>query len=216
MTEKVEKQPIFMISNLETLKVMTDPLHLQIFELLNPEPQTVNQIAQKIGISGSRLYYHFNMMEAVGLIRVVETRTVKNIIEKIYWVTADDIEIDKDLLNFSSQSGQENVTSVIMSSIDATREDILRSLRVMSFELEQGALPHSRQMVIKKLKKRLRDETFQQFLDEFNLLIKTYEELPDEVDEGEEASIYSLACFLYPSFAFGKDNETMRTEENHA
>jgi len=217
MIEKAQKQPVFMISDLETLKVMTDPLRLQIFELLNPEPQTVNQIAQKVGTSSSRLYYHFNLMESVGLLRVVETRTVNNIIEKIYWVTADDIEIDRDLLNFSSQNGQENLARVVRSAVDATREDILRSLRARSEALEQGAGPHPRQIVIKKLNKRLRDETFMQFIDEFNAVLKSFEDLQDEeAVETEETNMYSIACFLYPNFAFGEAHDHSNAEETDA
>lgn len=216
MDEKAQKQPVFMISDLETLKVMTDPLHLQIFELLNPEPQTVNQIARKMGTSGSRLYYHFNLMETAGLIRVVETRTVNNIIEKIYWVTADDIEIDRDLLNFSSQDGQDNVAWVVRSAVDDTREDILRSLRAMAVALEQGAAPHPRQIMIKKLTKRLRDETFTQFLEEFDLLLKTFEDLPDDGEDLEESNVYSVACFLYPNFAFVEEHDDFTVEENDA
>jgi predicted transcriptional regulator len=216
MKEKAQKQPVFMISDLDTLKVMADPLHLQIFELLNPEPRTINQIAQKLGTSSSRLYYHFNLMEAAGLVRVVETRTVNNIIEKIYWVTADDIDIDRSLLNFSFQDGQENITRVMLALVDATREDMLRSLRARSVELELGAQSHPRQMMVKKFKKRLRDETYQQLVNDFNLLLKTFEDLPDEEGGEAEASIYSVACFLYPSFDFGEDTDNVNVEEQHA
>ena len=207
MREQPEKQAIFMIRDLETLKVMTDPLHLQIIELLSPEPQTVGQIAQQLGLSGSRLYYHFKLLESAGLIRVVETCLVNNLVEKRYWVTADNIEIDPDLVNFSTQGGQENVFEVIESAVDATRADMLRSLQARRFELERGAPPHPRSMTIKKLKKRLRDETFQQFLDEFNQLMQAFEDLPDEEGGEEEVSVYAVNCFLYPSFAFGDQNE---------
>ncbi len=207
MTEPPEKQSVFMICDLETLKVMSDPLHLQIIELLSPAPQTVGQIAQQLGLSGSRLYYHFNLLASAGLIRVVETCLVNNLVEKRYWVTADSIEIDPDLVNFSTRSGQERVFEVIESAVDATRADMLRSLQARRSELERGAPSHPRNVTIKKLKKRLRDETFQQFLDEFNQLMQAFEDLPDEEGGEEEVSVYAVNCFLYPSFAFGDENE---------
>jgi len=210
------KQPVFIINDLETLKVMTDPLHLQIFELLNPEPQTVNQVAQKMGTSGSRLYYHFSLMESVGLVRVVETRQVNNIIEKVFWVTAEDIEIDRDLMNFSSKSGQDNIVRFMLSSLDATREDILRSLQARSKALEHGAPAHPRKMVVQKIKKQLKDETYNQFVEELKILLKTFDDLPDEDDGMEQTSVYTVACYLYPSFAFGGDNPIDKTEEYHA
>ena len=202
------KIPVFMIEDLETLKVVTDPLRLQILELLDPEPQTVNQIAQKLGLSSSRMYYHFNLLETSGLIRVVETRIRNNIIEKIYWVTAEDIDIEKDLLNFSSKSGQENISKMIASSLDATRADIMRSLQVRKFELGQGAESHPRDMVIRIIKKRVRDETYQRFVGEFNALMKTFNDLPDgDIDE-DEVNVFTIACYLYPSYYFNEENET--------
>ena len=54
--EKIsERLPVLTIKDLETLKVLADPLRLQIIEVLAPEPQTVNQIAQQLGLSRSRL-----------------------------------------------------------------------------------------------------------------------------------------------------------------
>lgn len=216
MSEKTEKQPVFLVRDLETLKVMSDPLHLQVLELLNPAPQSVNQISHKLGISASRLYYHFNRMESTGLIRVVETRTVNNIIEKIYWVTADEIEIDRDLLNFSSRDGQKNVSRVILSAVDATRQDMLRSIQARSVALEEGAAPHPRQVMIKKIKKRITDEFYQRFVDDFNRLLVDFEQLPDVDGDEVDASVYSVACFLYPSFAFGEDNDQLTDEGNYA
>jgi hypothetical protein len=154
-------------------------------------------------------------MEAAGLIRVVETRLVNNIVEKIYWVTANEIEIDRDLLNFGSDAGQENVTRVMLASLDATREEMLRSLRARSLELEHGAPPQPRQMVIKKLKKRLRDETYQGFLEAFNHLLETFDDLPEADEEDENALVYSVACFLYPTFALDDAADEAFAEENH-
>ena len=43
-----------------------------------PAPPAVNQVAGKLGLSNSRLYYHFNLLEKHGLIEVVETHMVNN------------------------------------------------------------------------------------------------------------------------------------------
>jgi DNA-binding transcriptional ArsR family regulator len=211
-----QKLPVLIIKDLETLKVLTDPLRLQIIEVLAPEPQTVNQIAHQLGLSGSRLYYHFHMLEASGFIRVVETRMVNNIMEKIYWITADTFDIDKDLLNFTSEAGHENITRVVTASLDATREDILRSLQARRFELDYGAKPDPRAMVIRKIKKRLRAATYQHFVDAFNVLIKDFSDLPDEEGEEGEVSYYAVACFLYPSFAYSEEDHQFSGKNDHA
>ena len=200
-----EKLPILMIKDLETLKVLTDSLRLQIIEVLAPEPQTVNQIAKQLGLSASRLYYHFHLLESSGLIRVVETRMVNNILEKIYWVTADTFDVDKNLLNFTSDAGQENITRVVTTSLDATREDILRSLQARSIELDHGAKPDPRNMVIGKVKKRLRTTTYQNFVDSFTVLMKEFSDLPDENNADSEVNDYAIACYLYPSYTYREE-----------
>ncbi len=213
MIEKNEKSPVLWINDLDTLKALMDPLRLQIIELLTPKPQTINQIAQKAGLSGSRLYYHFRILESSGLIKVVETRMVRNIVEKIYWITADTFEVDQELLNFTSQEGQENVTKIIAASLDATREDIMRSLQARQFELDHGAKPNPRDLVIKRVKKRMRTEVYLQFVEAFNTLFTKFSDLPDEDSEEDEVAFFSIACFLYPSYAYAEEDESAAGEE---
>lgn len=202
MDHSDEKFPVLAIKDLETLKVLADSLRLQIIELLAPESQTVNQIAQQLGLTGSRLFYHFHLLEFVGLIRVEETRMANNIMEKIYWITADTFEVDKDLLNFTADAGLENIASVVTAALDATREDILRSLQAWHIELDHGAKPDPRDLVIGEVKKRLRTATYQHFVDAFTALMKDYSDLPDENGEEGEVGYYALTCFMYPSFAY--------------
>ena len=74
MTKKdFQPAPVITISDLDTLKVVSDPFRVQILEVLVHEPQTVNQVAEKMGLAPSKLYYHFNMLEKHGLIQVVDT-----------------------------------------------------------------------------------------------------------------------------------------------
>lgn len=213
---KNKKSAVFMIKDLETLKVATDALHLQILAILNPEPLTINQVAEKLGSKSSRLYYHFNLLEKAGLIRVVETRTVNNITEKIFWVTAEEIEVEKDLLNFSSSDGQENISQVVISALDATRDDILRSLQARKLEIDHGAKPNPLDMVIKVVKKRLKNETYHQFVEAFHQLMVSFEDLPDEDGQGDEFGVFSVASFLYPSFYFNAEENTVIGDDEHA
>jgi DNA-binding transcriptional ArsR family regulator len=129
----------FLIQDLETLKVIADPLRSQILELLIHEALNVRQVAEKLGLSPSKLYYHVNLLEKHGLVEVVDTRVVANMIEKIYRATAPDVDIDPALLSFMTDSGKENINSLIAGIIDSTRADFLRSLEARAFDLERGA-----------------------------------------------------------------------------
>jgi DNA-binding transcriptional ArsR family regulator len=207
--------PVFIIKDLETLKVLTDPLRLQIMEVLSLEPQTVNQVADKLGLSGSRLYYHFNMLEERRLIKVVETRTVNNIIEKVFWMSAEEISIDKDLLSISAEGTQENIRQIMESTVDALHDDIIRSLQARKFHLAMGAEPMPRSVMINNQKKRLKDETYKDFLKRMEEVVQEFADLEEVTGKGQDINVYNFSCFLYPSFYYDdqKSEEKLREKE---
>jgi DNA-binding transcriptional ArsR family regulator len=215
MNKNLKKKPVFVVQDLETLRVLTDPLRLQILEVLNREPQqTVGQVAEKLGLASSRLYYHFNMLEEHGLIEVVETRTVSNMIEKLYGVTAEEIEFNKELLNFSLESGKENIVKIIASSLDSVREDMMRSLQARKYNLERGEKEFPREMTLINTKKRLKDEAFQAFTERIKKLLNEFGDMPEEEEGGEDVNVYSLACYLYPSFYYEDGTENKGINNN--
>ena len=61
--DKTEKKR-FHIADLETLRAIADPLRVQIMELLEGgQALTVKQVAEKLGLAPSKLYYHFGALE---------------------------------------------------------------------------------------------------------------------------------------------------------
>lgn len=198
MGKKNLNEPIFVIDNLETLKVLADPLRLQILELLILRPQTVKELGAKLGLTANKLYYHVNQLEEQGLVRVVETRQVANMIEKTYGATTQELDIDPDLLSFTTSAGRENVHTMVLSTIDATREDLLRSLLARAFELDQGAAEQPREVLINRTLSRMSEERAQEF--------KTrLAELMDEFSAGDRAEhdqAFALTIVYYPTFYY--------------
>ena len=205
MDKAYQRESLLMVKDLETLKVLTDPLRMEILQILDPFPQTVNQVAEMLGLAGSRLYYHFNLLEEHGFIKVVETRMVNNMMEKLFWVTVENIEIDKDLLNFSSESGQENIIQMIESALQSLREDILRSLQSRRAYLDRGGQPQPHEMIMNHIKKRVKQEVYEDFTKKLKDLIQTFSDLPEETDPAQDIKTYGLACYLYPSFYYSDD-----------
>lgn len=76
------------------------------------------------------------------MIKEVDSIVKGNIIEKVYWITAYDWQMDHDLFNFSTPEGQESIITTMLTPIDATREDIQRSLEARASALELGAEEH--------------------------------------------------------------------------
>jgi DNA-binding transcriptional ArsR family regulator len=77
----------FVIQDVDTLKVLADPVRLRIhFEL--EQPRTVKELAAALDMPQTRLYYHVKLLERAGLITVVSRRTVSGIEERTYRTAA--------------------------------------------------------------------------------------------------------------------------------
>ena len=205
MTSIPDRHPVFMVNDFETLRVLSDPLRLQILEALDNEPQTANQVAKKLGLPVSRLYYHLNQLESIDLIEVVETRIVNNMIEKLYWLTAEEIDIDKNLFDFSSAEGHENLSNFILTSFESTRTKIMRSIQALKTKREKGvdSVPHD--MVIVNVTKRIKEETYQSFVERLKALIKEFGELNEESVDEKGGNYFSLNCYAFPSYFYKED-----------
>jgi len=78
----------FVIKDVATLKVLADPLRIQLLSELTVAPRTVKALAAQIGVPQTRLYYHIKLLERHGIIRVVARRMVSGIEERSYQTTA--------------------------------------------------------------------------------------------------------------------------------
>ena len=188
----------FQIKDLETLRALSDPLRMQIVELLS-ENLTVKQVAEKLGLTPGKLYYHFNTLEKLGLIEVAETRMVANMVEKVYHASADMLDVDPALFRFSKEGDNESLNITVTSIIDATRDDLIRSFQARQFQLEQGAEEQPRRIIINRLISRLPEERVAEFQDRLIALLKEFE---DEKKTSSDLQPYALTVAFYPSFYF--------------
>lgn len=207
MEESYERQPVFIIKDLETLKVITDPLRIQIIEVLGEEPQTVKYVADKLGLTSNRLYYHFNMLESAGLIQVVRTQTINNIIEKFYWLVAKEFMVDQDIVKANPGIVTEDISRMIVAALDATKEDIIRSMGTLKniFSEENGE--ESNDITVIRSKKRLSSKDIEKLSKQFKELLEEFQNLPEAKTSDPDAKVYSIAYFLYPSIYYENDEK---------
>lgn len=194
--------PSLIITDLEAVKAIADPLRNQIIEILSPAPMTVNQIAEKLGLAPSKLYYHVNLLEKHGFLKVVETTVRGNIIEKHYWITAYDYDIDKDLLNFNvtTSDGKQNVISMFLATLDTTREDFVRSIEARAFSLERGAVPKPRHVVNHRAVFHVSDARIGEFQQRLSALFEEFRALEDP--HAADEHMWAFTAVLYPSFYY--------------
>ena len=199
--DEFKPAPVMIVQDLETLKILADPLRNQILEILAPEKLTINQMAEKLGLTPSKLYYHINLLEKHGLIQEVDTIVKANIIEKVYWISAYECKMDQNLFNFSTPEGQESVMTAMVTPINSTREDMLRSLEARATALDQGAEEHPRQVVIYREVRKMSDETADRFAERFKEVLEDFENYAED-EKNDDAHMRALTVAFYPSFHY--------------
>ena len=200
-----QPDPILLITDLEALKVFSDPLRNQVMEILAPAPLTISQISDKLGLQASKLYYHINLLEKHGFIRVVESTVKGNLIEKHYWLTAYECKVDHDLFNFATPTGRETTITSLVSPIETTREDLIRSLQARIYAIEQGAQEHPREVLVFRELVNMTDEQANEFIVRLRELTKEFEAQKTTRKSGE-THVRALTVAFYPSFYYDDTN----------
>jgi Helix-turn-helix domain len=111
-----------------TLKALADPVRSFLVYSLVPEAKTVKTLAQELDVPVTRLYYHVQRLEALGLIFVEKTRLVSGIREHHYRATARELVLDR--ASFASGKGLDrNRSEALLGFVfDQSRVEIARAL----------------------------------------------------------------------------------------
>jgi len=196
------------IDDLKTMQVLSHPLRSQLLDQFDAEPQTVKQVANRLGMTANKLYYHVNMLQEHGLLALVETRTVGNLLEKLYQTAAERFEVAADLLSFSSHEGREQSEQFVVTSLDATREDLLRSMEARRVRREQGEELRPSQAILSRVVSRLSEERAKEFGRRLCALMEEFgsadelENAPDGAPPPADLETYALSVAYYASFGF--------------
>jgi DNA-binding transcriptional ArsR family regulator len=119
---------IMVVTDLATLRVVSESTRLTIIELLQERPRTVKELAEAIGAPQTRLYYHVKLLEEHEIIRVASTRTVSGIIEKTYAATASRISLDRSVLSAGSSIADDSVDALLSFVLDGAKAEIRRGV----------------------------------------------------------------------------------------
>lgn len=141
MDERQHAEPAarLVVTELEALKIMSDPLRSRLIDLLRQGPATVKHLAAIMEVAPRSLYYHINLLERHGLIRVVATRLVSGIQEKTYRATAYLFVYDFAPAGSDDPCQMQEV--VVSSFFHITNEEIQESIRAGRIDLAKDASP---------------------------------------------------------------------------
>jgi DNA-binding transcriptional ArsR family regulator len=131
------------ISDVETLKALSDPVRLRILETMvtaADETWTVKRIAAALGVGPTKLYHHINILEERELIKVAGTRVVSGIIETSYQIAQLSLRLDRSLLTGGGADVRSSVHDVLAVIFDSVRDEIERGLATHKVTSEDDPL----------------------------------------------------------------------------
>ena len=125
------------ISDVEQLKAISDPLRLRLIEIASEDPSrpwTAKALAERLGTKQTKLYHHLNLLEERGFLRVAETRMVSGIVEKGYAATARSYRLEPGLLG-GSAAGDKALDDMLDAVFTKSRSEIIAAVRAGAITL---------------------------------------------------------------------------------
>lgn len=182
------------ISDVETIKALSDPLRLRILEVMtagHDETFTVKRLASSLGVSQTKLYHHVNLLVERELIRPAGQRVVSGIIETSYRIGQLQISLDRSLLAGDSPGLHDVLTTVF----EGARDDIERGLRSGAIRVDEGAAADMKLIVSKGLA-RLSPAQAVAFRERLVELIGSFDAA--DTPAPDDARAYGLVLGFYP------------------
>lgn len=194
-----EQAEEFVITDLETLKVVADPLRLQIIELVFDQPSTVKQVARQLDLPPSKLYYHINLLEKHGLISISSKRIVSGIVEKSYMTSARNIRVMKGLLTpqrADEQPTQGNVSIFVDAILNDAKQDIQRNANQGVIDLTGENA--SKALRISRSTTRMTEAQALEFQERLRDLVEEFKTYKDDGANLDEQG-FALVFAFYPT-----------------
>ena len=191
------------VTTLQQLKILSDPLRVDMLEMILYEAHTVKQIATILGLPPTKLYYHMSALEKAGFARVVQTQVKSGIIEKYYRRAARTFLVDPNL--FTAQrapnGAQANLAKLVTFMFQATTDEMHRSVDAGLIELPATTHEPARNFVLKRGLLHLRAEDIPRFAARLNALLEEMDARPPAggyVDYGCTIAFYPRPGWAKP------------------
>jgi DNA-binding transcriptional ArsR family regulator len=117
------------VPNLESLRVIADGRRHEILTALIREPLTVRALAEQLRLPRTRLYYHLELLERHGFVRVVHTRMVSGALERTYRAVARTFRVDRSALSDTAAAAIDEAQATILQAVAEdmrSRRDVTR------------------------------------------------------------------------------------------
>jgi len=99
-------QATLVLTSLDQLRALADPLRLRVIEALTPREQSVAHLAKQFRVPAARLYHHIDLMLEAGVIEVTRRVRRRGTEERFLRAVAKDYRLDPGLFQEERGAGQ--------------------------------------------------------------------------------------------------------------
>jgi DNA-binding transcriptional ArsR family regulator len=177
------------INEVQQFKAINDPIRSRILGIIQNQPATAKQIADRLGATPGAIGHHLHVLEAAGLAQVVARRLIRGIIANYYTRSARifDYELSREV------TGD---TSISLDIMTKARDELAESLENIEEDTYRSGFPHV----------RLSPERARYYSERIEALIEDIlHEVPDP-----DGKVYGIlvSMFMAPAYLQGPSTST--------
>ncbi|MGB4135054.1 MAG: helix-turn-helix domain-containing protein [Microbacterium sp.] len=114
---------VLYVSSAERAEVLLKPARLAVLRELS-EPRTCSEVAERLGQSTQRVYYHVKQLEAAGAVEQVASRQVRNLVEATYQAVARKVWLAPELTGTPSAPADDENLARLLDLSEQIQRDI--------------------------------------------------------------------------------------------
>jgi len=99
----------YKIKDLEQIKLLSDPLKLQLLQAFALAERTTKQVAEELGENVTKLYRHVDALHDAGLLEIAQETRKRGTVERTFRAVAQRFEADHEL--FAEDTEQEGINA---------------------------------------------------------------------------------------------------------
>lgn len=179
---------VFEVDDVRVLELLNNPTRLRILQELQ-KPITAREVAARLDVPVTRLYYHLDLLEDVGVIEVVEVKKAGAMLQRVYQAVATEFVPVKGLLKGNGDT-ERVVSAAVGVALDGARVDATQGLLD---QLRPDADPQLvKSSALGRSVVRMSKDNAEKIVKQIESLV---EEMADLEDEGEGAFAFSYTFF---------------------
>lgn len=180
-------QETFKIKELEHIRLLANPLKLQLLQAFAEGEKTTKQVAAELGESITKLYRHVDALHDAELLEIAQETPKRGTVERTFRAVARRFEADQSL--FTGEVGEESANA-IRELLQAGESEILSALSTA------GADAEPEKIILTRLRLKGSPERIAALRQSLNAWIESVQE--DEGDCADCAEEVGAMIAFYP------------------